>query len=219
MITIITEHSRVSIAIAKTFNVTQSSLKNIYLSDDLSVIMVPKDYLSARKLNFAMLGELPYIPASYHLRQKRGKSQRGFDNKVREIILSSDEIVFASNEGAIAQARFDNLCRHFNVGQKTSRMWLNALTPNSVVHSFEKRESGRHLHSLAQTGLVTMAMDSAFEYNFNNAMRFSGFSDIDLSRKEVIALDFLRSIDENVDESFRKNPEFRICLNGGTGEE
>ncbi len=214
---IITENPRVAKAIAKAFNAPPGKISGIFNSDDLTVIAVPQDFLTPRKLNINTLGKLPYIPSTYNLRQNRRKCQRGFEGTVRKAILAASEVVFASESGADAQARFDNLCRHFNVGQKTSRMWLHSLRRSDVVSSFTSRESGRKLHRLAQTGLVSMAMESAFNYNFNNALHLIGFPDINLTRNEVIVLDFLRAIDEHIDDSFRSASTFKLCLNPGTG--
>lgn len=214
---IITENPRAAKAIAKAFNATPGKITGIFNSDDLTVIAVPQDFLTPRKLDINTLGKLPYIPSTYNLRQNRRKCQRGFEGAVRKAILAASEVVFASESGADAQARFDNLCRHFNVGQKTSRMWLDSLRRPDIVSAFTTRESGRQLHRLAQTGLVSMAMDSAFNYNFNNALHLIGFPNVNLTRREVVVLDFLRALDEHIDESFRSPSTFKLCLNPGTG--
>lgn len=216
MITVITENPRAAKAIAGAFNATPCKVNGIYLRDDLTVIAVPQDFLTPRKLNIETLGRLPYIPSSYTLRQNRGKAPRGFDGTARKAILDSSEIVFASDSGADAQARFDNLRRHFNVGQKTSRMWLTSLRHDDIIGAFGNRTSGRHLHRMAQTGLVSMAMEASFSYNFNNALGMAGFGGLALNRRETIVLDFLRSVDEKADETFRAAPSFRICINPGT---
>lgn len=217
MIIIITENPRTAKAMAKAFNATPGKVTGIYNSDDLTVISVPQDFLTPRTLDLNTLGKLPYIPQTFNLRQNRNNRKRGFEGTVRKSILASNEVVFASESGADAQARFDNLCRHFNVGQKTSRMWLTSLRRSDIISAFTSRESGRQLHRLAQTGLVSMAMDSAFDYNFSNALTQIGFADISLSRREVIVLDFLRAIDEHIDQSFRAPSTFKLCLNPGTG--
>ena len=62
-----------------------------------------------------------------------------------------------------------------------------------------------------------MAMDSAFNYNFNNALHLIGFPNVNLTRREVVVLDFLRALDEHIDESFRSPSTFKLCLNPGTG--
>lgn len=214
---IITENPRAAKAIAKAFNATPGKITGIFNSDDLTVIAVPQDFLTPRKLDINTLGKLPYIPSTYNLRQNRRKCQRGFEGAARKAILAANEVVFASESGADAQARFDNLCRHFNVGQKTSRMWLDSLRRPDIVSAFTTRESGRQLHRLAQTGLVSMAMDSAFNYNFNNALHLIGFPNVNLTRREVVVLDFLRALDEHIDESFRSPSTFKLCLNPGTG--
>lgn len=217
MITIITENPRAAKAIAKAFNATPGKVTGILSSDDLTVITMPQDFLTPRKISLNILGKLPYIPTKYNLRQNRRKCQRGFEFTARKAILTSDEVVFASESGADAQARFYNVCRHFNVGQKTSRMWLTGLRRSDIVSAFNSREAGRQLHRLAQAGLVNMAMESAFNYNFNNALHLIGFPDVNLTRRDVIVLDFLRTIDEQIDESLRSASTFKLCLNPGSG--
>ena len=217
MITIITENPRSAKAIAKAFDATPGKVNGIFNSNDLTVIAVPQDFLTPRKLDINTLGKLPYIPSTYNLRQNRSKSPRGFEGAARKAILASEEIVFASASGADAQARFYNICRHYGVGQKTSRMWLKSHRRSDIAPAFAARESGRQLHRLAQTGLVSMAMESAFGDNFNNALHHIGFQNLSLSRREVIVLDFLRSIDEHIDESFKSESTFKLCLNPGTG--
>lgn len=217
MITIITENPRAAKAIAKAFDATPGKVTGIFNSNDLTVLSVPEDFLTPRKLDINTMGKLPYVPSTYNLRQNRSKSPRGFEGAARKAILASEEVVFATASGADAQARFDNILRHYGVGQKTSRMWLKSLRRSDIASAFATRESGRQLHRLAQTGLVSMAMESAFNYNFNNALHHIGFRNLNLSRREVIVLDFLRTIDEHIDESFRSKSTFKLCLNPGTG--
>lgn len=58
---IITETPRAAKAIAKAFNATPGKISGIFNSDDLTVIAVPQDFLTPRKLNINTLGKLPYI--------------------------------------------------------------------------------------------------------------------------------------------------------------
>lgn len=76
---IITENPRAAKAIAKAFNAPPGKISGIFNSDGLTVIAVPQDFLTPRKLNINTLGKLPYIPSTYNLRQNRRKCQRGFE--------------------------------------------------------------------------------------------------------------------------------------------
>lgn len=78
---IITENPRAAKAIAKAFNATPGKITGIFNSDDLTVIAVPQDFLTPRKLDINTLGKLPYIPSTYNLHQNRRKCQRGFEGQ------------------------------------------------------------------------------------------------------------------------------------------
>lgn len=104
MITIITENPRSAKAIAKAFDATPGKVTGIFNSNDLTVLSVPEDFLTPRKLDINTLGKLPYVPSTYNLRHNRSKSPRGFEGAARKAILTSEEVVFASASGADAQA-------------------------------------------------------------------------------------------------------------------
>ena len=159
---IVCEKYRIAIAVAKALKATLNPAYGVYTNGDITVAYVHRGFIKPVSLDKAANGCLPFVPEKF----KIAVTDKKRDRVLKPLFRNAKEVVFASDEGADAQARFFNICRHFRVGHPTSRMWLPRITRASIRRSFSKREKGRHLHNLAQSGLVAGAMDMMFEYNF-----------------------------------------------------
>ena len=73
---------------------------------------------------------IPLIPEKFKMSvTDKGWSARYYSNP----LFRRRAVVFASDVGADAQARFFNICRHFRVGCTTSRMWLTRLASYGAI--------------------------------------------------------------------------------------
>lgn len=143
------------------------------------------------------------------------------ERQLKPLFRAAGEVIFASDGGADAQARFFNICRHFRVGCPRSRMWLTRLSYGAIRGAFHFRESGRHLHRLAQTGLVSEGMDLMFTYNINQTFLHIGLPEYDLTRQEAIALDYVGDLTGRFDNhnGIPDGHSIRVNVNGGEGFE
>ena len=163
MILIICETSRIAKTVALAMGADNEISAGIYASDTLTVAAVPAGFIRQTPLDEIADGEYPFIPAKFRM----SVAMKELERELKPLFREAEEVVFASAGGADAQARFFNICRHFRVGCPRSRMWLTRLQYGAIRGSFKFRESGRHLHRLAQTGLVSKGMDLLFAYNTN----------------------------------------------------
>lgn len=185
MILIICETSRIAKTVALAMGADNEISAGIYASDTLTVAAVPAGFIRQTPLDEIADGEYPFIPAKFRM----FVAMKELERELKPLFREAEEVVFASDGGADAQARFFNICRHFRVGCPRSRMWLTRLQYGAIRGSFKFRESGRHLHRLAQTGLVSKGMDLLFAYNTNQALLHIGLPSYDLTRQEAIALE------------------------------
>lgn len=137
------------------------------------------------------------------------------DRRLKRLFRNAREVIFASGEGAEAQARFFNLCRHFRVGQPTSRMWLTNLDYQAIRQIYTKREKGRVLHDLAQAGLVNNGMELLFGDNFSRVLDRWYYHGKSLTRQEAIAMSFLGDVFNEYEEYINGAPQYRITLGSG----
>lgn len=180
---IITESSATSAAIARTLNVkSKSTLEGVFADAGLAIVAVEPGYITPIGLGIISGKDaLPIVPEKYsfgiRLSVTSGEKieispeDRLLAEELDRLLKAADEVVFASAGGADAQARFFNLCRHFKVGTRTSRMWVTRLERKAIQRAFDSRRKGRSLHNLAQVGLVGAAMDEIFKYNVTEAYR------------------------------------------------
>lgn len=180
---IITETTAVASALARALNVNNRiSAPGVFYDNNAAVITVEKGFITPYGMG-VLPGKdaLPIIPGRYTYGIRltpdgSGKCEictedRSYADYIGELIRGGREVIFASDGGADAQARFSNICRFFKVGVPTSRMWLTRLEKKALKRAFETRVRGRALHNLAQSGLVGMAMNEAFKYNVTEAYR------------------------------------------------
>lgn len=191
MTLIICEKYRIARAVAKALRATTGLHYGVFTNKEITVAFVRKDFITLTPLSEMAGGRLPFVPAKY----KMQVTDKTTDRRLRRLFRNAKEVVFASGEGAEAQARFFNLCRHFRVGQPTSRMWLTRLDSGAIKPIFAKREKGRVLHDLAQCGLVANGMEMLFGYNFSRVLDRWYYEDKSLTRQEAIAISFLGGIE------------------------
>lgn len=198
MILIICEKYRTAKTVALAMNADNNANtpSGIFASDTVTVATVPTGFIRHTPLDEMTDGEYPFIPARF----KMSVTMKELERELKPLFRDAEEVVFASDGGADAQARFFNICRHFRVGCPRSRMWLTRLSYGAIRGAFKFRESGRHLHRLAQTGLVSKGMDMLFAYNTNQAFLHIGLPAYDLTRQEAIAMEQIGDITSRYDD-------------------
>ena len=183
----------------------------IHASTTVTVVTIPEKFIRQIPLDEMAEGEYPFIPEKF----KMAVTMKELERELKPLFREAEEVVFASDGGADAQARFFNICRHFRVGCPRSRMWLNRLSYGAIRGAFHFRETGRHLHRLAQTGLVSKGMDMLFAYNIDQTCLHIGLPAYHLTRQEVIALEHVGDICHrfsDIDDDFNG---FTVFLNTG----
>lgn len=190
MILIVCENTRTAKNVALAMGANTETAPGIYTSDTISVATVPEKFIRQTPLEDTAEDRYPYLPEKFRM----SVTMKELERDLKPLFREAAEVVFASDGGADAQARFFNICRHFRVGCPTSRMWLTRLCYGAIRGAFHFRESGRHLYRLAQTGLVSKGMDMLFEYNIRQAFIHIGLPYCDLTRQEAIALEHIGDI-------------------------
>lgn len=217
MILIICENILATKTVALSLGANTEAANGIYTSDTVTVANIPPRFIRQTPLCELAEGEYPFVPDRF----KMSVTMKELERQLKPLFREAGEVVFASDGGADAQARFFNICRHFRVGCPRSRMWLTRLSYGAIRGAFHFRESGRHLHRLAQTGLVSKGMDLMFTYNINQTFLHIGLPEYDLTRQEAIALDYVGDLTGRFD-SFNGIPDghsIRVNVNGGEGFE
>lgn len=207
MILIICENNRTTQTVALAMGANIEINPGVFASNTLTVATVPEKFIRHTPISEMAEGRYPFVPEKF----KMAVTMKELERELKPLFREAEEVVFASNGGADAQARFFNICRHFRVGCPTSRMWLTRLSYGAIRGAFHYRESGRHLHRLAQTGLVSKGMDMLFEYNFNQALLRTALPPCDLTRQELIALEHVGNL-HNGDEN-PVQPGFSVQIN------
>lgn len=208
MTLIICEKYRIARAVARSLKATTRLHHGVFTNKEITVAFVRKDFITLTPLSDMAEGRLPFVPAKY----KMQVTDKTIDRRLRRLFRKAKEVVFASGEGAEAQARFFNLCRHFRVGQPTSRMWLTQLDHEAIKPIFAKREKGRVLHNLAQCGLVNNAMEMLFGYNFSLVLDRWYYEGKSLTRQEAVAISFLGEIDKEHERTVNNRPQHYITI-------
>lgn len=211
MILIVCENSRISDTVALALGANTETPTGIHASTTVTVVTIPEKFIRQIPLDEMAEGEYPFIPEKF----KMAVTMKELERELKPLFREAEEVVFASDGGADAQARFFNICRHFRVGCPRSRMWLNRLSYGAIRGAFHFRETGRHLHRLAQTGLVSKGMDMLFAYNIDQTCLHIGLPAYHLTRQEVIALEHVGDICHrfsDIDDDFNG---FTVFLNTG----
>ena len=213
MILIICENILATKTVALSLGANTEAANGIYTSDTVTVANIPPRFIRQTPLCELAEGEYPFVPDRF----KMSVTMKELERQLKPLFREAGEVVFASDGGADAQARFFNICRHFRVGCPRSRMWLTRLSYGAIRGAFHFRESGRHLHRLAQTGLVSKGMDLMFTYNINQTFLHIGLPEYDLTRQEAIALDYVGDLTGRFD-NYNGIPDghsIRVNVNGG----
>lgn len=217
MILIICENILATKTVALSLGANTEAANGIYTSDTVTVANIPPRFIRQTPLCELAEGEYPFMPDKFRM----SVMMKELERQLKPLFRAAEEVVFASDGGADAQARFFNICRHFRVGCPRSRMWLTRLSYGAIRGAFHFRESGRHLHRLAQTGLVSKGMDLMFTYNINQTILHIGLPEYDLTRQEAIALDYVGDLTRRFD-NYNGIPDghsIRVNVNGGEGFE
>lgn len=217
MILIICENILATNTVAFALGAGTEAGNGIYTSEAVAVANIPPRFIRQTPLCEMAEGEYPFVPDKF----KMSVTMKELERQLKPLFREAGEVVFASDGGADAQARFFNICRHFRVGCPRSRMWLTRLSYGAIRGAFHFRESGRHLHRLAQTGLVSKGMDLMFIYNINQTFLHIGLPEYDLTRQEAIALDYVGDLTGRFD-NYNGIPDghsIRVNVNGGEGFE
>ena len=210
MILIICENNRTTNTVALAMGANLEINPGIFASNTLTVATVPEKFIRQTPLCEMAEDRYPFIPEKF----KMAVTMKDLERELKPLFREAEEVVFASNGGADAQARFFNICRHFRVGCPTSRMWLTRLSYGAIRGAFHYRESGRHLYRLAQTGLVSKGMDMLFEYNIGQAFTHIGLPYAKLTRQEAVALEHIGNIACGIDSPDESGYSIRINVNG-----
>lgn len=213
MILIICENILATKTVALSLGANTEAANGIYTSDTVTVANIPPRFIRQTPLCELAEGEYPFMPDKFRM----SVTMKELERQLKPLFREAGEVVFASDGGADAQARFFNICRHFRVGCPRSRMWLTRLSYGAIRGAFHFRESGRHLHRLAQTGLVSKGMDLMFTYNINQTFLHIGLPEYDLTRQEAIALDYVGDLTCRFD-NYNGIPDghsIRVNVNGG----
>ncbi len=197
MILIVCENILATKTVALAMGADTETATGIYASDSITVANIPPKFIRQTPLCEMAGDEYPFIPDKFRM----SVTMKELERELKPIFRQASEVVFASDGGADAQARFFNICRHFRVGCPRSRMWLPRLCYGAIRGAFHFRESGRHLHRLAQTGLVSKAMDMMFTYNIGQTFLHIGLPDYGLTRQEAIALDYVGDLSSRFDSA------------------
>ncbi len=208
MTLIICEKYRIARAVARSLKATTRLHHGVFTNKEITVAFVRKDFITLTPLSDMAEGRLPFVPAKY----KMQVTDKTIDRRLRRLFRKAKEVVFASGEGAEAQARFFNLCRHFRVGQPTSRMWLTQLNREAIKPIFAKREKGRVLHNLAQCGLVANGMEMLFGYNFSHVLDRWYYEGKSLTRQDAVAISILGEIDKEHERTVNHHPQHYITI-------
>lgn len=217
MILIICENILATKTVALSLGANTEAANGIYTSDTVTVANIPPRFIRQTPLRELAEGEYPFMPDKFRM----SVTMKELERQLKPLFREAGEVVFASDGGADAQARFFNICRHFRVGCPRSRMWLTRLSYGAIRGAFHFRESGRHLHRLAQTGLVSKGMDLMFTYNINQTFLHIGLPEYALTRQEAIALDYVGDLTGRFD-NYNGIPDghsIRVNVNGGEGFE
>ena len=217
MILIICENILATKTVALSLGANTEAANGIYTSDTVTVANIPPRFIRQTPLCELAEGEYPFMPDKFRM----SVTMKELERQLKPLFREAGEVVFASDGGADAQARFFNICRHFRVGCPRSRMWLTRLSYGAIRGAFHFRESGRHLHRLAQTGLVSKGMDLMFTYNINQTFLHIGLPEYDLTRQEAIALDYVGDLTGRFD-NYNGIPDghsIRVNVNDGEGFE
>lgn len=208
MTLIICEKYRIARAVARSLKATTRLHFGVFTNKEITVVFVRKNFINLTPLSEMADGRVPFVPPKY----KMQVNDKTTDRRLRRLFRTAKEVVFASGEGAEAQARFFNLCRHFRVGQPTSRMWLTRLDREAIKPIFAKREKGRVLHNLAQCGLVANGMEMLFGYNFSRVLDRWYYEGKSLARQEAVAISFLGGIDKEHERTVNHRPQYYITI-------
>ena len=100
----------------------------IYTSNSIAVATIPEKFIRQTPLCEMADGRYPFIPEKF----KISVTDKELERDLKPLFREANEVVFASDGGADAQARFFNICRHFRVGCTTSRMWLTRLCYGAI---------------------------------------------------------------------------------------
>ena len=213
MTLIICDRYRVAQAVANALKATRKIGYGIYANNEVTVAYIYRGFIKLTSLEETADGRLPFIPSRYKMRV----SDKRTDRRLKRLFRQAREVVFASAEGAEAQAWFFNICRHFRVGQPTSRMWLTSLDHEAVRLIFDHRQKGRVLHDLAQSGLVSAGKDMLFAYNFGAILKRWYYDTEPLTIKEAIAMALLGRLTRISREQEAAEPKYKIRIENKSG--
>ncbi len=124
MILIICESILATKTVAIALGANNETSEGIHTSGTLTVATVPPRFIRHTPLGEMADGKSPFIPEKFRM----SVSDKELERELKPLFREASEVVFASDGGADAQARFFNICRHFRVGCPRSRMWMTRLS-------------------------------------------------------------------------------------------
>ena len=112
MILIICENILATKTVALSLGANTEAANGIYTSDTVTVASIPPRFIRQTPLRELAGGEYPFMPDKFRM----SVTMKELERQLKPLFRAAVEVVFASDGGADAQARFFNICRHFRVG-------------------------------------------------------------------------------------------------------
>ena len=106
MTLIICEKFRITKAVATALKATQNPAFGVFSNGDITIAYVHSGFIKPVAIDAAN-GTLPFVPEKF----KIAVTDKKRDRILKPLFRNAREVVFASDEGADAQARFFNICR------------------------------------------------------------------------------------------------------------
>lgn len=228
---IIAHSSQIAFAISRALNCTDRTDWGAYTNDTGTIVITSVDpnLVGPAPYGFYANGggfikTLPFIPETYlcgiRAENRDGKfkvseEDMGVLRNLRSLMMDAAEVIFASNEGCMAQAMFAILCQNMKTGRRTSRMWLTTLSNRAISYAYRNREHGRNLTRIARAGLVHLGMDFLFGTNVEQAFaQMYGRQSFPMERMDIAALWLLCNSYDNISKKRPKKTGYTVSVTG-----
>lgn len=228
---VIANSPEIAFAISRALNCTDHTECGAYTNDTGTIVKTSVDsgLVGPAPYRFYTNGSdfiktLPFIPEKYLYGIRGNDGDGNFkvndEDKVsirtlRALVADAAEVIFASNEGCMAQAMFAILCSATRTGCRTSRMWLTTLSHRAISYAYRNREHGRHITRIARAGFVHHGMDLLFSANIEQAFaQMYGKQSFPMERMDIAALWLLCNSYDNIRVKRPKKIKHTVSVTG-----